>query len=76
MKNVSLPSKGDLENALETVMDYVLSTDSVKIESYIEKLREQNPGIGCDDLAKKVLHRYVRMPNERTRVGKNRRDFA
>lgn len=57
MKNVSLPSKEDLENALGTVMDYVLSTDSVKIESYIDKLRKQNPGISSDDLAKKVLHR-------------------
>ena len=57
MGNVSLLAKEDLENALATVMDYVLSTDSVKIESYIDKLRKQNPGISCDDLAKKVLHR-------------------
>lgn len=57
MKNIALPSKDELQNALETVMDYVLSTDSVTIESYVNKLKEQNPGISCDELAKKVLHR-------------------
>ena len=53
----SLPSKRDLENALETVMDYVISTDSNKIQAYVDKLKEQNPGISRDKLAKKVLHR-------------------
>ncbi len=53
MGNVSLPYKTDLENALETVMDYVLSTDSGEIECYVEKLRKQNTGISCDELAKK-----------------------
>ena len=52
----SLPSKRDLENALETVMDYVISTDSNKIQAYVDKLKEQNPGISRDKLAKKVLH--------------------
>ena len=45
MKNIALPSKNELQNALETVMDYVISTDSATIESYVNKLREQNPGL-------------------------------
>ena len=57
MKNIALPSKNELQNALETVMDYVISTDSATIESYVNKLYEQNPGVSCDELAKKVLHR-------------------
>ena len=53
----SLPPKRDLKNALETVMDYVISMDSNKIQAYMDKLKEQNPGISRDKLAKKVLHR-------------------
>ena len=57
MKDIALPSKEELQNALETVMDFVISTDSVTIESYVNKLHEQNPGISSDELSKKVLHR-------------------
>ena len=51
MENLKLPSIEDLQNALETVMDHVMSTDHVTIEAYVDKLREQNPGISCDKLA-------------------------
>lgn len=37
-------------------MDYVISTDLVAIENYVNKLYQQNVGITCDELAKKVLH--------------------
>lgn len=57
MKKIELPSKEELQKGLESVMDYVISTDSVSIENYVNKLYEQNPGISSDELAKKVLHR-------------------
>lgn len=57
MTKVKLPSSEDLQNALEHVLDFVLSTDHVTIETYVNKLHEQNIGISCDELAKKVLHR-------------------
>lgn len=57
MKAIKLPSKEELQKGLETVMDYVISTDSVTIEAYVDKLHEQNPGISSDELAKKVLNR-------------------
>lgn len=57
MKKIELPSKEELQKCLETVMDYVISTDSAAIEAYVNKLYEQNPGISCDELAKKILHR-------------------
>ncbi len=57
MKKMLLPPKYELQEGLETVMDYVISMDSATIQSYIDKLREQNPEISCDELAKKVLTR-------------------
>lgn len=57
MDKLKLPSTEDLQNALETVMDHVMSTDHVTIEAYVDKLREQNPGISCDKLAHKILDR-------------------
>lgn len=57
MKKIKLPSKEELQKSLETVIDYVISTDSATIEAYVNKLYEQNPGISCDELAKKILHR-------------------
>lgn len=58
MNKLKLPaSSSDLQNALEHVLDYVISTDNVTIEAYVEKLLEQNKGISCDELAKKILHR-------------------
>lgn len=52
-----VPTSADLQTALESVMDFVLSTDCVTIESYVDKLRSQNPGITSDALAKKILSR-------------------
>lgn len=57
MKDIGLPSKEELQKGLESVMDYVISTDSVSIENYVNKLYEQNPGISSDELAQKVLNR-------------------
>ncbi len=57
MKDLKLPTIQELQRGLETVMDYVISTDSTAIEAYVDKLYEQNPGISCDELAKKVLSR-------------------
>ncbi|NJD03912.1 MAG: hypothetical protein FIA99_15245 [Ruminiclostridium sp.] len=57
MNKLKLPTSGDLQNALEHVLDFIISTDHVTIESYVEKLLEQNEGISCDELAKKILHR-------------------
>ncbi len=57
MDTVNLPSIEDLQKGLDHVMDFVISTDHVKIEAYVDKLKEQNNGISCDELAKKILHR-------------------
>ena len=57
MEKISLLHKKELQEALEKVIDYVISTDSIAIEHYINKLYEQNSGITCDELAKKVLSR-------------------
>lgn len=54
---IKLPSKEEMQKGLEVVMDYVISTDYSAIESYVDKLREQNKNISCDELAKKILHR-------------------
>jgi len=53
MGTVKLSSKGDLQNGLDHILDFVISTDHVKIEAYVDKLVEQNKGISCDELAKK-----------------------
>jgi hypothetical protein len=57
MNELKLPTNSDLQNALERVLDLVISSDHVTIETYVEKLLEQNKGISCDELAKKILHR-------------------
>ena len=57
MELIKLPSKEELQKGFETVMDYLLSTDYIAIEAYVDKLREQNNNISCDELAKKILHR-------------------
>lgn len=57
MEKVKLPTKDDLQRGLETVLDHVISTDSVAIETYVDKLREQNPGIADDKLARKIYNR-------------------
>lgn len=57
MEKLKLPLGEELQNVLEGVLDYVISIDYVTIESYVDKLFEQNKGISCDELAKKILHR-------------------
>ncbi len=57
MELIKAPSKEDLQKGLEVVMDYIISTDYIAIEAYVDKLREQNKNISCDELAKKILHR-------------------
>ncbi|MCI8650504.1 MAG: EcsC family protein [Anaerotruncus sp.] len=57
MEAIKLPSKETLQNGLDTVIDYVISTDYTVIEAYVDKLREQNTGISCDKLAHKILNR-------------------
>jgi hypothetical protein len=57
MNELKLPSKEDLQNGLDHILDFVISADHVKIEAYVDKLVEQNKGISCDELAKKILHR-------------------
>lgn len=57
MDKLKLPSKEDLQNVLETVIDHVISIDRTTIETYVDKLREQNPDIDCDKLAHKILSR-------------------
>lgn len=52
-----LPFIETLQKTLEEVMDFVISTDSVTIENYVDTLRRQNPGISPDKLAKKVMNR-------------------
>jgi hypothetical protein len=44
-------------SALQKVFDLVVNVDATSIRSYVEKLREQNPGISPDDLAAKIVSR-------------------
>lgn len=57
MESIKLPSKEELQKGLENVMDYVISTDYIAIEAYVDKLREQNTNISSNELAKKILNR-------------------
>ena len=57
MKEMRLLTKEEPQKGLDTVVDYVISTDSVVIKNYVDKLREQNMEITCDELAKKVMNR-------------------
>lgn len=42
---------------LERIIDWIISTDPMDVSAYAEKLREQNPGISNDELAKKIVSR-------------------
>lgn len=57
MDFAKLPPIELLQKTLEDVMDFVISTDSVTIENYVETLHKQNPSISPDELAKKVMNR-------------------
>jgi hypothetical protein len=52
-----LNDSADKVGALEKVIDWIIDTDPIAIESYVDKLREQNPGIRDDELAKKIVSR-------------------
>lgn len=45
------------QNALEKIIDWVISSKPSIIQNYVDKLRSQNSGITNDDLAKKILNR-------------------
>lgn len=57
LKLAAVKNVEDKQNALEKILSVVTSVDSAKIETYVETLRSQNPGISNDDLAKKILNR-------------------
>lgn len=57
MKDLRLPTKDELRSTLDNVVDHVISVDSVTIESYVDKIREQNPNASNIELANKILHR-------------------
>ena len=46
-----------LKDALVGLVDYLVSTDPAHINQYVEKLREQNPNLSKDELAKLVVSR-------------------
>lgn len=50
-------SSDDKAGVLQKIIDWMVDTDPLEIVSYIDKLREQNPGITNDELAKKVVSR-------------------
>lgn len=53
-----LPAKVEKNlNFLRKAIDWVITTDSSKIKAYVDKLRDQNPGISNDALAKKIVKR-------------------
>jgi hypothetical protein len=54
---ITLPSKEELQSTLEKVFDNVILTDKEIIVEYVDKLRELNPGILPDNLAKKIVNR-------------------
>ncbi|MDD2480678.1 MAG: EcsC family protein [Lutispora sp.] len=47
----------DKQNGLEQIIDWVISVDSLKTETYVNTLRKQNPAISNEKLAKKILNR-------------------
>lgn len=57
MFKASFLASQDLQYGLERILDFVISTDHETIEAYVDKLFEQNKGISCDELARKILHR-------------------
>jgi len=44
-------------NALEKVVDWMIDSAKTNIDSYVNKLRSDNPGISNNDLAKKIVRR-------------------
>ncbi|MEW6026318.1 MAG: EcsC family protein [Planctomycetota bacterium] len=57
----SLPSKlNKYYHYLTALIEKIIYSDAGKIKTYVDKLREQNPGISNDDLAKKIAKRKSR----------------
>jgi hypothetical protein len=52
-----LASDEDKQKALERIIDWFLCADHESIRGYVSKLRSQNPGIGDDNLARKIVRR-------------------
>jgi hypothetical protein len=44
-------------NIFSKIIDTIISHDASAIKGYVDKLREQNPGISADGLAEKILAR-------------------
>lgn len=53
----SKKSDEDKQNALAKLVDWAASSDPDKVAGYVGKLRDRNPGISEDDLAKKIVRR-------------------
>jgi len=47
----------DKQNALQKIIDWAVTTNPDKIKNYVDKLRQQNPGISNNNLAKKIMSR-------------------
>lgn len=47
----------NLQTALSSVLDHVISADSCVIEAYVDKLRKQNPMLSQYQLARKIISR-------------------
>ncbi len=54
-----VPSRKDEEylTTFEKVVDWFIRSDPNDVARYVGELREQNPGISSDDLAKKITRR-------------------
>lgn len=57
MSKKRLASSEDKRNALQKIIDWAVTTNPDNIKNYVEKLRQQNPGISKDNLAKKIMSR-------------------
>lgn len=57
MKRLWLPSAEELQTALVDLVEWYADSNIQDIEEYVVKLRAQNPGIGPDDLARKIVRR-------------------
>ncbi len=55
--NLKRINKEDMQQALDNVMDNVVRTSGEKIHLYMDKLKEQNPELSNEELAKKILNR-------------------
>lgn len=47
----------ELQRSLDNLIEYVIQTDPVQVKAYVDKLREQNPDITDDALARKIINR-------------------